>query len=304
MNSRYRKARIALLFWTLFIGIGAVGGALTMFIEPSGKNTGMDGLLPYLQLLPFADKLFQNLIFSGVALFIVNGITNLVAATLLFLKKKSGIICGTVFGFTLMLWIIIQFVIMPANFMSTIYFFFGLFQLVAGIACYIGYEESQFRFDCDDYGNIGKSGKNLVVFFSREGYAKKVAYELADRIGADIYEIKAKERTEGNLGFWWCGRFGMHGWAMPTEDCPLDLSSYDTVTICFPIWVFSAAATVKDFCKKSYGKIKFVNLISLHFMNAYFVNAADEIDGLLGVKRNEYISLRCRFGKVKETKSK
>ena len=55
---------------------------------------------------------------------------------------------------------------------------------------------------------------------------------------------------------------------------------------------------------QSYGKIKFVNLISLHFMNAYFVNAADEIDGLLGVKRNEYISLRCRFGKVKETKSK
>lgn len=302
MNKRYRKARIALLFWTLFIGLGAVCGALMMFIEPLGKTTGMDCLLPYFQVLPFADKLFQNLIFSGVALLIVNGITNLIAAALLFLKKKSGIICGTVFGFTLMLWIIIQFVILPANFMSTMYFFFGLFQLIAGIACYVGYEESQFRFDRDDYENIGKSGRNLVVFFSREGYTKKVAYELADRIGADIYEIKTKERTEGNLGFWWCGRFGMHKWAMPTEDCPLDLSSYDTVTICFPIWVFSTAATVRDFCKKSYGKIKFVNLISLHFMNVYFGNAADEIDGLLGVKRNEYISLRCRFGKIKETK--
>ncbi len=44
-KSRYTKARRALLFWTLFIGIGAVAGATGMFSDPTGKTWGMDALL-------------------------------------------------------------------------------------------------------------------------------------------------------------------------------------------------------------------------------------------------------------------
>ena len=107
MNKKYNIARKILIFWTLFIGIGAVAGAVGMLVDPSGKAMGMDALLPYFQVLPFADVLFQNFIFSGVMLLIINGITNLVAAGLLFARKKAGIILGMTFGITLMLWIII-----------------------------------------------------------------------------------------------------------------------------------------------------------------------------------------------------
>lgn len=79
-HSRYNAAHIILIFWTLFIGLGAVGGALAMLIDPTGETTGMAGLLPGLRKLPFADVLFQNLVFSGISLLIVNGITNLIAA--------------------------------------------------------------------------------------------------------------------------------------------------------------------------------------------------------------------------------
>ena len=41
-RSRYQTARRILIFWTLFIGIGAVGGALMMLLDPSGKAVGMD----------------------------------------------------------------------------------------------------------------------------------------------------------------------------------------------------------------------------------------------------------------------
>lgn len=54
MRSRYETARRILVFWTLFIGIGAVGGAAMMLLDPSGKTMGMDGMLPYFQVLPFA----------------------------------------------------------------------------------------------------------------------------------------------------------------------------------------------------------------------------------------------------------
>lgn len=88
-HSRFEVARRLLIFWTLFIGIGAVGGASMMLIDPSGRAMGMDAIMPYFQVLPFAKTLFQNFIFSGIALLIVNGLTNLTTAGLLFMQKNA-----------------------------------------------------------------------------------------------------------------------------------------------------------------------------------------------------------------------
>ena len=129
---RYDTARRWLIFWTLFIGVGAVAGGLSMILNPSGKTLHMDGMLPYFQVLPFAKTLFQDFLFSGFALLIVNGLTNLTAAVLLLRRKKLGVILGGVFGVTLMLWICIQFYMFPLNFMSTAYFIFGLCQALTG----------------------------------------------------------------------------------------------------------------------------------------------------------------------------
>ena len=43
---------------------------------------------PYFQALPFAEVVFQDLTFSGWALLIVNGLTNLTAAALLLARKR------------------------------------------------------------------------------------------------------------------------------------------------------------------------------------------------------------------------
>lgn len=72
-KSRFCTARRILIFWTLFIGLGAVAGALAMLLDPSGKSLGMDAMLSYFQVLPFADVVFQDFTFSGWALLIVNG---------------------------------------------------------------------------------------------------------------------------------------------------------------------------------------------------------------------------------------
>lgn len=129
---RYDTVRKLLIFWTLFVAIGAVGGALCMIFDPSGKTLGMDEMLPYFQVLPFADVLFQNFLFPGIALLIVNGLTNLTAAVLLLKKEKLGVILGGIFGVTLMLWICIQFYMFPMNFMSTSFFVIGLLQAITG----------------------------------------------------------------------------------------------------------------------------------------------------------------------------
>jgi len=299
-KSRFEPARRALIFWTLFIGLGAVGGAAMMLCDPTGKSMGMDAMLPYFQVLPFAETVFQNFIFPGIALLAVNGLTNLVAAALLFARKKSGVILGGIFGVTLMLWICIQFYIFPLNFMSTIYFIFGFCQAITGYMAWIFMQQESFRVDTADYRNVGTNSKRLVVYFSRMGYVRRQAYEEANRTGAEIYEIKSTELTEGTLGFWWCGRFGMHRWQMPIEPVGIDLSAYEHVTICSPIWVFALAAPVRDFCHKAAGKIREADYILVHHTNGKYGNAAREMDGLLGITHTDFRSIRCRCGKYKE----
>lgn len=299
---RYKRTKKILLFWCLFIGIGALLGGITMLIDPTGKLMKMDEMLPYFQVLPFSNILFQNFIFSGISLLIVNGFSNLTASYLLIKNKKSGIILGTIFGFTLMLWITIQFIIFPMNVLSTSYFIFGLMQLIIGYITYVFYTQEQFEFNINNYPNINKNNKVLVVYFSRMGYTKKIAYDEANKIGAEIIELKAKEKTENTLGFWWCGRFGMHKWRMKIEDIGIKLDRYDRVIIVSPIWVFNICAPIREFCYKYAKDINNVEYIFTHFMKASFKNVADETDKIIGKKRKKFTSTCVRFGKIKNIK--
>lgn len=297
---RYKITKRFLVFWCLFVGIGAVWGSTCMLIDPTGKLLKMDLMLPYFQVLPFSDILFQNYTFSGIALLIVNGVSNLIATYLLVKNKKIGIILGTVFGFTLMLWIIIQFIIFPMNILSTSYFIIGIIQLITGDMTYVFYKQEQFKVNIDNYKNIGKNKDILVVYFSRMGYTKKIAYEEAEKQKADIIEIEVAEKTEGTSGFWWCGRYGMHKWNMPIRDIAIDISSYNTIIIVSPIWVFSISAPIREFCYKYSKDIKNVQYIFTHFMDTSFENVADEVDKILCNKRKKFTSICIRFGKVKK----
>lgn len=300
-GSRFVPTRRALISWTLFIGLGAVAGAVAMLADTSGGIMGMDAMLPYFQKLPFADVLFRDFLFSGIALLIVNGLTNLTAAVLLILNKKSGVVLGGVFGVTLMLWICIQFYMFPPNFMSTLYFFFGLIQALTGYAAYVFMNQETFAFNASDYRNVGSDPQRLVVYFSRMGYVKKLAYETADAVGAQIVELKATEPVDGTLGFWWCGRFGMHRWDMPIK--PVDgIDKYEHVTVCAPIWVFSLAAPVRRFCREASGKVKKVDYVLVHHNNSAYESAAREMDELLGIKHTAFRSVRCRLGRYKTVK--
>ena len=295
--SRYRPVRRALLFWTIFIGIGAVAGSSAMLIDPSGGLMGMDAMLPYFQKLPFAEIVFQDFVFSGISLLIVNGISNLTAAGLLIANKRIGAVLGGVFGITLMLWICIQFYMFPLNFMSTAYFIFGFIQAITGYMTVVFYDQEHFNVSESDYPNIGSDPTKLVVYFSRMGYTKKRALEAANRTGAEIYEVRAAERTSGTLGFWWCGRYGMHRWAMPIEDIGVQLEKYDHVTVCSPVWVFNLCAPMREFCKKASGRIRSADYILVHHQKSLYANAADEMDRLLGLKDTPAVSVCCREGR-------
>lgn len=301
---RYKKTRKVLIFWCLFVGMCAIFGSIGMFIDPTGNLIKMNEMLPYFDTLPFSNVLFQNYIFPGISLLIVNGLSNSLAAYLLIKNKKIGIILGTIFGFTLMLWITIQFVIFPINILSILYFIIGLLQLITGYMTYVFYKQEKFAFDIKKYNNIGKSKNCVVVYFSRIGYTRKVAYEKANKIGADIIEINAKEKVDGTSGFWWCGRYGMHKWNMDIEKIDINLKEYKKVIIVSPIWVFSVSAPIREFCYKYAKDINDVEYIFTHFMNVKFESVANEIDKILNKKRVKFTSICVRLGKIKRVYEK
>ena len=212
------------------------------------------------------------------------------------IKSRLGVVLGGVFGVTLMLWICIQFYIFPLNFMSTLYFLFGLCQAATGYAAWIFLQQESFRVDPADYPHIGADPRRLVVCFSRMGYVRKQALAEADRTGAAVYEIRAAERTAGTLGFWWCGRYGMHRWPMPIEPVGLDLAAYDHVTICAPIWVFALAAPVRSFCMQAAGRIREADYLLVHHTRGRYENAAREMDALLGLTHTGFRTLQCHTG--------
>ena len=133
-KTKFNFARRLLLFWCIFICIGAVGGAVLFWAYPHGEVWNMADMLPYFQVLPFADFFFRDFVWCGVALLCVNGLTNLTASVLILRHSRWGLVLGTVFGVTLILWILVQFCIFPLNAMDVIYFIFGILQTLTGLA--------------------------------------------------------------------------------------------------------------------------------------------------------------------------
>ena len=283
---RFKVFKVIVLVLSIFVGVGAYVGGIAMLIEPNGSILRMEAMLPYFQVLPFADILFQNYIFPGIALIIVNGISNTVASILMLRNKRIGYILGTLFGFTLMLWIIIQFVIFPMNALDIIYFTLGVLQLLTGYIALVSYNQVFFKFNENDYQDIDKESKTLVVYFSRKKFTKKIAYETANKEKAAIKELITKERTEGDLGFWWCGRFGMHAWPMETEPLDVELNAYNKIILVTPIWVFKMCSPMRDFINKNKDilKQKEVCVVFNHFNPWLPKGAIKEIEKSINIK--------------------
>ncbi len=131
--------RKLLLFWAYFIGIGAVVGALMMFIDPGGKIWGMEPMLPLLREgLPKFRCLFDNFIISGMMLLLVNGITNWISAFLIHRKNHwaplSSVICGAI----LMSWTSFEYYVFgDIAVLIILYFIFGLLQIITGLGLII-----------------------------------------------------------------------------------------------------------------------------------------------------------------------
>ena len=122
---------------TIFIAVGAVGGAVMMWMDPTGVSWGGEPMLDMLRSkMPWPDVFFKDFIPSGFALLSVNGLTQLLAALMLFKNHLWARHVTLVCGIILMLWIVLEWWIWGFVALSNIFFVLGLIEAIAAV-CYI-----------------------------------------------------------------------------------------------------------------------------------------------------------------------
>lgn len=97
------------------------------------------------------------------------------------------------------------------------------------------------------------SKKVLVAYFSASGVTARTAKEMADAVGADLYEIRP-EQPYSSADLNWMDKKSRTTLEMNDSDCrpaiaePVqDMAQYDTVLIGFPIWWYVEPRIVDTF---------------------------------------------------------
>lgn len=98
--------------------------------------------------------------------------------------------------------------------------------------------------------------KTLIVYHSRTGYTRRVARHLADRLGADLDEIRIVQPMHGVLGYAACAIEAMAGLApalRPMRHRPAD---YDLIIVGTPVWFWNLSSPVRSWLETFGGRGK------------------------------------------------
>lgn len=128
--------KLFLKILTIFIAVGAAGGAVMMWMDPTGVSWGGEPMLDLLRAkMPWPDVLFKNFIPSGFTLLAVNGLPQLLAALMLFKNHRCAYWACLACGIILMLWIILEWWIWGFVALSNIFFMLGLIETIVAAIC-------------------------------------------------------------------------------------------------------------------------------------------------------------------------
>ncbi len=130
-NSVIRVIEIVL---TLFVGLGAVVGAVMMWIDPSGQMWGMAPLLDKLRVkMPWPEGFFGEFIPSGIVLIVLNGFTQFTALVLLLRRHRLAPYAVLVCGIVLMMWTVLEWWVWGFNIQSDVFFGLGVIETVVAL---------------------------------------------------------------------------------------------------------------------------------------------------------------------------
>lgn len=92
--------------------------------------------------------------------------------------------------------------------------------------------------------------KCLIAFYSRTGTTRKVAHELAERLGADVEEIVDTRSRSGLLGWFSAAKDATLRRGTGIEPPQEDPADYDLVLVGTPVWAFTVSCPVRSYLQQ------------------------------------------------------
>lgn len=102
--------------------------------------------------------------------------------------------------------------------------------------------------------------KILIAFYSRTGNTKKIAEALAEKIGADLEEVKDTVDRSGLKGYLVSGRDAMKKKITKIEPPKFNPADYELTIIGTPIWGWSMSVPIRTYIgeqKDNFDKVAF-----------------------------------------------
>jgi flavodoxin len=96
----------------------------------------------------------------------------------------------------------------------------------------------------------------LIVFYSRTGTAKKIAENIAQKLNAELEEIKTKKDRKGPLGYILSGKEAMQKTPAEIEPTTKNPTTYDLVIFGSPIWSWNLSSPMRAYLEKNKSDLK------------------------------------------------
>lgn len=131
----------------------------------------------------------------------------------------------------------------------------------------------------------------LVAFYSRKGHVKAAALAYAQKHNYELLEIKDTVNRNGFFGFINAGRQSKNKMSTPIEPITVDLSAYEKVVLCTPIWAGNCACPIRTFLKDYGSQIKDIDYVLMSGGRSEHQLAITDMDQTYGKTHSKAITL-------------
>ena len=106
--------------------------------------------------------------------------------------------------------------------------------------------------------------KSIIICFSRSGKTLKVAESLKSKIRADFIRIEPVKPTDGVIGYIIEAYNSVRNKNVPIKPMLTDLSDYDTLIFCCPVFAQTTPGAVKEYLEqmKNYSNKKYAIILT------------------------------------------
>ena len=87
----------------------------------------------------------------------------------------------------------------------------------------------------------------LVVCFSRSGYTRRIAQQMATALGADLEIIRERHSRQGLLGYWRSAHQALRETVIPLDPGTLHPKDYALVVVGTPVWAGNISSPIRAF---------------------------------------------------------